>query len=197
MPMIPPERESRPEAHGARSAQPGGLGDPSAAQAGLDAVDTVREIATSAGSKAARVLLAEARRGICAGDQIGIIWIVAAQQLEHEGRLSPRAASYLVACFAEDMTVAMWDSDPEMSALTARIERLERANGLRPGEYWRVDEGPPEWRAAERLWEAAFDRRWQAILRRFGEHEMAELLERDRDEFDRRLHAGEMALFGG
>ena len=165
--------------------------------AALGAFDTLRRIARAADPVSVRGLLASVRQAIFAGDEAGIPWIVAAQQLEHEGEISRGAASYLIASFAEDTTVATWEGDPEMGSIGRRIDEIERARGLKPGQYWRLGEGPPEWQAAERQWEEAFDRRWQALLRRVGEHELAELLESDRDEFDRRVHAGESDLRHG
>jgi hypothetical protein len=196
MVMIPPENDKGPAAEVAR----GAMADPAVERpspgAGLDAFDTLRRIARASDRTDTRSVLESARRAIYTGDQAGIMWIVAAQQLEHEGEMPRPVAAYLVASFAEDTTVATWESDAQMTAISRRIDEIERAHGLRPGQYWRLGEGPPEWRAAEREWEEAFDQRWQALLRRFGEHEMADLLEQDRHEFDRRVHEGEVALFG-
>jgi hypothetical protein len=168
----------------------------SPAAGAMSAFDTLRAIARGNDREKAGRLLAAAREAVCGGEASGIIWIVAAQQLEHEGEISRAAGAFLVAAFSEDATIATWDTDPEIAAIGQRIESIERAAGLQPGEYWRLGEGPPEWRAAEREWEEAFDRIWQALLRRFGEHELAELLERDRFEFERRVDSGQAAFLG-
>ena len=58
----------------------------------------------------------------------------------------------------------------------------------------RADEGPPEWQEANRQWEAAFDARFAAILRGFGEEEMASNVREAGD--DARFEAGRMAVIG-
>ena len=193
--LTPDEGLSRSEGEGrvqGGEADPGGTVTAGA----LSAFDTIREIARGRDREQAGRLLAAARGAVCAGDTSGIMWIVAAQQLEHEGEISRPVGAFLVAAFSEDTAIATCDDDPEVAAIGQRIESIERAGGLQPGQYWRLGEGPPEWRAAEREWEEAFDRVWQALLRRFGEHELAELLGRDRAEFERRVHFGEAALLG-
>ena len=56
----------------------------------------------------------------------------------------------------------------------------------------RADEGPPEWQEANRQWEAAFDARFAAILRGFGEEEMASNVREAGD--DARFAAWRMAV---
>lgn len=196
MARLDPEGNQRPAGgEDSESELPyGGVG--SSAGASLVAFDTLRTLALHRDDAGARRLMATARQAVCAGRTSGIMWIVAAQQLEHEGEIPRAVGAYLVAAFAEDMAIATWDTDPEIAEIGRRIEAIERAGGLRPGEYWRPDEGPPEWQAAEREWGEAFDRRWQELLRRFGEHELADLLEHDREEFERRINSGETALLG-
>lgn len=66
------------------------------------------------------------------------------------------------------------DTHPVLSRIGAELERIEREHGLPEGEYWHVHEGPPDWQALNREWDAVYDELLIDIFLRNGEREMAE-----------------------
>jgi len=75
------------------------------------------------------------------------------------------------------------DYADELDPISAQIREVERAHGLSEGEFWRTDEGPPEWSELNVQYEAVLERQQVAVLREFGLADLADLLENDPKRF--------------
>ena len=153
----------------------------------------VRRIAKTAGTPYARALVTEALGAVERSGDAGL-WIVEVQRARDAGVISAEVAWFLIYKLAESAMLHVIGIDPEIMSLGERIDAIERAYGLEEDDSFYVDEGPPEWQEATRQWEAAFDARFAAILRRFGEEEMASDVREAGD--DARFETGRMAVIG-
>ena len=84
-----------------------------------------------------------------------------------------------------------------------RFDAIRVRHRLGPDEDWPAGEGPEEYEALSRKFDAVCDRLEHKVLREHAERtghplvqEMADLFASDRDEFDRRREVGRLALFG-
>lgn len=100
-------------------------------------------------------------------------WIFEVRRARENGSISPAVARFLIFNFAEATITALVSTHPQLTNITARIDRIEREHGLAEGEHWYVHEGPPEWQALNQEWDATADRLMSDIFIRNGEHELA------------------------
>ncbi|HEY9227248.1 MAG TPA: hypothetical protein VIP11_11405, partial [Gemmatimonadaceae bacterium] len=119
-------------------------------------------------------------------------WISGARTLADRLIVSEDAFYYM----AEKLTECLLFSDPELVRIGDAMEEIERAHGLREGEYWRIDEAPEEWRALDSEWNRRADTLVDATLREFGHGDVADLRARDRDEYDARCDRGQIDVWG-
>ena len=100
-------------------------------------------------------------------------WIREIQRVRDRGAISPGVARFLIFRLVESAITALVDTHPRLASISAEIERIEREHGLEEGEYWHTYEGPPEWQALNREWDAAADGIMAEIFLRHGELELA------------------------
>ncbi|HXQ77672.1 MAG TPA: hypothetical protein VN797_05670 [Gemmatimonadaceae bacterium] len=106
-------------------------------------------------------------------------WIFEVKRARDRGAIPPALGRWLIFKLAESATIALTITHPVLSELRDRIEDIERAHGLGEDDSWHVDDGPAEWRALNREWEAVFDELLIDILLRNGEVEIAEAYAED------------------
>lgn len=100
-------------------------------------------------------------------------WLREVQRARDAGSLARDVAWFLLYKFVESaMFECVWN-DPELVALTARIEAIERAAGLTDEEYFRIGDGPPEWEQANKEWDVVYSARFAEFFRRVGEETLA------------------------
>jgi hypothetical protein len=121
-------------------------------------------------------------------------WIREVQQARDAGLLGEEIAWFLIYKFVDEAMFLVVETDPELRALGARIDEIERAHGLDDDESFFVGQGPPEWEEATQAWTAVNQRQFAEFFRRFGEEEMA-IQHADAGE-DPRYAAGREAIFG-
>jgi hypothetical protein len=103
--------------------------------------------------------------------------IAAVVTLADGAKLDDDEAAYLIGLFAEEIIDWAYDHDPELIAISQKIEKVERAHGLDEDEAWAADGGPPEWQALQKDWECRSDRLQADAMRRAGAQRFAALLE--------------------
>ncbi len=123
-------------------------------------------------------------------------WISAARTLSERLIISEDTFYYFTDKFTESLIFEAMDTDAEAIALEEQMRAIERAHGLRDGEYWRLDEAPPEWLSLNDSWDA----RTQAIvaqyLRSTGHADVATMVVEAPDEFEARSSRGFADLWG-
>lgn len=123
-------------------------------------------------------------------------WIAAARALAAKGAVTADAVYYFVEIFLECITARAAWNDPEMLRLDGEMNRVKREHGLDEDDDWLVHEGPAAWQALN----AAWDRRDHEIrvttLRALGHDDIADLLERNPDDFGLREASGHFDLWG-
>ncbi len=83
-----------------------------------------------------------------------------------------------------------------MLRISSEMQRIERAHGLTEDEYWTLDEAPPDWRALSEEWDRRDDAIQIATLRALGHDDIADLLAKDRREFEGAGAVGYYELWG-
>jgi hypothetical protein len=140
-------------------------------------------------------MFARIREGLDADPKPGP-WIAAARTLSERLIISDDTLYYLVEMFTECLVYAGSQSDPELVRISDEIEAIERAHGLNGDEYWRLDEGPPEWQRLNENWDHRADEIVGACLRELGHADIADLREKNRSEFEGRSAKGRTDLWG-
>jgi hypothetical protein len=123
-------------------------------------------------------------------------WIAGARTLSERLIISENSFHYLAEILAECLMFAASSSDPVLCRIRDEIASIERAHGLREDESWHIDDGPAEWRSLNAAWDRRADEIFAADLRRFGNADLADLVERNREEFERRSVQGRIELWG-
>lgn len=83
------------------------------------------------------------------------------------------------------------DFDPIHEAM----EAIERREGIEHGQYWKLGDEPADYRRLSDAYEAVLDDKLVLVAREFGEDVLADLLARDRLEYDRLREAGRRSVF--
>ena len=108
------------------------------------------------------------------------------------------AFAYMSICMgAEDIAADREKTDAGLAKISRAIDAANKTHGLKEGEYWPRGEAPDD---VEKL-NAAYERRVReieaAVLREYGENEMADALLADEDAFDAKYREpGRLAHFG-
>lgn len=123
-------------------------------------------------------------------------WIAAARALAAEGVVSADAVFYFAEHFLECITFQAVNHDPEMLRIYAEIDEVKRAHGLRDDEDWYVDDGPAEWQALNKAWDERDHELRVSTLRALGHDDLADVLERDPEEFRGREASGYFDIWG-
>jgi len=113
------------------------------------------------------------------------------------GRIT--ASEYLMyATFAvENIHTKRWlDGDyQDIQVLSDEIAKLEKAYGLKEGEYWLKADQPDEIRILNDKYEVALDEKFEQALREFGLDNLVNLWREDRAEYDRQREIGRRSIF--
>ena len=133
------------------------------------------------------------------GEQRSLAALLRHIQAARAGGTDSDVGFFLLCMMAEGYAERIFDTDSELSALSAKIRAVERREGLEEFDEFDPDhpETPADWKALN----AESKRRYQEVekishdrlagwLRRHGETDMADLYASDRDAFDRRREAG-------
>ena len=110
--------------------------------------------------------------------------------------ISDDALYYLVELFTECLVSAAFDSDPDLVRITEEMDAIEEAHGLKEDDYWRTDEGPPEWRSLDEAWSRRAKEIVASRLRELGHADFADLCQNNPSEFERRGANGQKDLWG-
>jgi len=121
-----------------------------------------------------------------AGDRPTDAQRVKAYQAARDSGLVPASAGYYaVASTLIMISEKIAGEDPRLRDLLRQMELARNAHGLSPEEEWEEGAGPDEYEDLRREWDRIADTIPPAIFRAHGEAAMAELFERDKDEFYR------------
>ena len=120
-------------------------------------------------------------------------WISEVGRARDRGALSPEVAHFLIYHLAEWSIQHLTSTHPVLCGLTAQINRIEREHGLAKDDYWRVNEGPPEWQALCDEYATVSEELLMDILLRNGEREVAEAHAAGDDA---QLNLGRAQIFG-
>jgi len=142
-----------------------------------------------------RRIIGRIREELERGRQVGP-WIAAARTLAARGDISADAAYYFFEIFLECITANGARNDPEMLRLYDEIDKVKRAHGLTEDEDWLIADAPAEWLVLNAAWDRRDAELRAATLREVGQDDLADLLERDPDEFGRRVDAGHLDYWG-
>jgi hypothetical protein len=138
----------------------------------LDPPTFLRRLATKVGTDYGHHLVIRAVDFVEHGDNPDP-WIQEVRRARDAGVIGAALARFLIYTFAEAALSAVIYTDPVLSALMKRIDRIREEHGLRDDEDWHVDEGPPEWNALNRRWDVAANALINSVFRRNGETELS------------------------
>lgn len=155
----------------------------------------VLALANAARTPAARAIMRDIRGRLAAGES-HVPWVRAAQLARDLDVISEDAALYLVEIFTEEAAARFIDEDPELRDLTARMKRVEDEHGLGEDEAFLVGQGPPEWEALNRRWNARFDQFHAGLLESLDEPAAAAEMRRHRERYSQRTAAGWEEMIG-
>ena len=123
-------------------------------------------------------------------------WIAAARSLEAQGAISADAVYYFVELFLECITAhAAWN-DPELLRIYGEMNRVKREHSLGEDDDWLVHEAPAAWQTLNAAWERRDEEIRVAALRMLGHHDIADVMERNPDDFRLREASGHYDLWG-
>jgi|SRR3954463_11395518 len=94
---------------------------------------------------------------------------------------------------SDRITDGYYDSDLE--PISKAIDKIREAHGLRGGEFWLKGEGPKEYEQLNRQYEAIIDKHFIKTLSEFGLNDLADLREKDPEEFNRLRERGRRSVF--
>ena len=123
-------------------------------------------------------------------------WIAAARTLSERLIISEDAFYYLAQMFNESLLFAASVDDPELSRLRRGMEEIERAHGLREGEYWAIPEATDDWRELNDAWDRRSDELLNSSLRELEHGDLADLREQNPAEFEGRNAKGHSDIWG-
>ena len=146
----------------------------------LSPSDFIRQLPSALGTPRARELVEFAHLALNFGGELDE-WIHEVQGARDSGAIGAAVARFLIFKFVDFVVALNRDKDPRLKAISAHINRIEREHGLKEGEYWHPDEGPAEWQALNREYEAAENTLQAEMFHRFGELELAANPEADGD----------------
>lgn len=140
-----------------------------------------------------------------AGEHLGMAAMLRNIQALRFAGIEPDVSFFNVWLVAESHAETIFDTDPELNELSAKIRAIGKREGLSGLDEFIPDhpETPADWKAMNDQWHDRFqevekikDDRIIGWLRRHGETDMADLYLNDRAAFDRRREAGRHILFG-
>jgi hypothetical protein len=123
-------------------------------------------------------------------------WIAGARALSERLIINESSFYYFAELFTECVVFAASNSDPALCRLRDEMEAIERAHGLRDDEFWAIDDAPPEWRDLNDAWDRRADEIVVSHWRQAGNTDLADVRERNPDEFERRSEQGRIDLWG-
>ena len=138
----------------------------------MSTLDRILELAHAANSWQARTLLSGIRREIMMGADVAP-WIRAIQLARDLAAIDADAAFFLLDVLTEEAMGQRIDEDPELRDIAAKMEAIERREGLVEGEAFIVNDAPADWQALNRHWERQFDTLRAELFRQNGEPQMA------------------------
>jgi len=83
--------------------------------------------------------------------------------------------------------------DSELKHISDTMKEIERAHGLGPDEYWKINDAPLEFKKLDNEWQLVADSLFLETLKEFGLHDLADLMEKQPEEFDRLRERGRRA----
>jgi len=117
--------------------------------------------------------------------------IIQAAQIERDaGVLEADSCFYILDRFANDAADDRREDDAELNRIGQEIAAAEKAHGLKEDEYFDDDEMPDDIEQMEIALLRRTDAILAAILREYGEDDMADLLLNDRDAYLDRVYSG-------
>jgi len=123
--------------------------------------------------------------------------IRAAQILRDAGALDIESANFIIAFESEQIAQDRIQSDAELAGISAAIEKKRRDAGIAEDDDWPDEEMPDDVTGLYAAWDRRADGIKAAVLREFGEEEMAAALLADYDAFyEKYWEPGRLAQFG-
>lgn len=122
--------------------------------------------------------------------------LIIARENRDAGRGDKDEAFYIIYSIMEDLANERRETDAELAKISAAVQKKEKEYGLKKGEYWLKGDAPPDVEELEATWEERSSLIETAIMREYGENEMADLYMADRLAFFRRIERGREKIFG-
>jgi hypothetical protein len=117
-------------------------------------------------------------------------WISAARTLSERLIISEDAFYWFVEGFTECLVLQASQSDPMLLQLREAMQQIERAHGLRDGEFWEMEEAPSDWRALSDEWQDRAEAIVNEALRGSGNADVAQIRESNPSEYESRVTKG-------
>ena len=115
------------------------------------------------------------------------------------GRITQSEFLYNVAMplmnFVHDYRFLDGDYDDALKPISEQMEKIEQAHGLARDEYWPLGEGPDDYEELNGKYGDILDKKQGEVFREFGETNIADLWESNKDEFERLFERGRVAVF--
>ena len=121
----------------------------------------------------------------------------AAQVKRDVGVMDNDKALSCIYLMAEWLAEDVAPNDPKLKEISARICSIEKRNGLVGGEFWLNGDpdAPEKWREWTKKWNHRHKEIIAAIMKQWGEYEIADLFLNNKKEFHRRFENGRRHVF--
>lgn len=104
-----------------------------------------------------------------------------------------RASFYVITIHEDRWLNQQYRND--LDPISQKIENIERENGLDKDQYWKLDEGPKEWQKLNQEYNKILESKLVDVFKEFDLNEIANLIEDDKEEYDRLYEAGRKNTF--
>ena len=123
----------------------------------------------------------------------------AAQAQRDSGIMENDQALSCIFLMVERLADDIIPNDPKLRAISAKIDAIEKREGLAEDEYWMSSDPnvPADWQALIKKWERCHNEIIVAILKQCGEYEIANLFLNRKEEFDLQFETGRCIVFKG
>ena len=82
----------------------------------------------------------------------------------------------------------------EFSAINKQMRKVERAHGLRDGQFWKINDAPEEYLKLNDEWKKIYDKLFIEALKEFTLVDLANLMNRNHKKFDRLRERGRRSV---
>lgn len=102
---------------------------------------------------------------------------------------------YSINCLLHESSWTNGNYSEELEPLSEKMRSIEKANGLKSDEYWKIDDAPPEYQELNRQYEEILDSKLEGLVIEFAHDKVEKLFMEDRKQFEALSELGRKSIF--